>query len=178
MTTNAPTEPLALAFTVELDVMGRHAPNTREEARAIVDDFTKLFQEYLTNKEGVFAGDYGVTIAQLEEARRENDFSKLVWGGYEGPYVTDCTVTPGFATESLRNRITSFIADLNSDGLDLANLDSEYLRGQLELASKLLGYADDDVEDHALLKQGVVNEIRANAKMQTADTSPATPISR
>ena len=64
---------MSLTITVALAIRPG-ANQSQEDAEA---EFTTLFREYLTNKEGAFQSDYGPDA----------------WGGYEGPTVTAVTVT-------------------------------------------------------------------------------------
>lgn len=63
---------MALKLTVKFKLKPRKG-QTKKDAKK---EFTRLFQEYLSNKEGAFLNDYGPGT----------------WGGYEGPFVTAVTV--------------------------------------------------------------------------------------
>lgn len=76
-----------ITMTVTMDIH----PSPEQSLADATTEFRKLFQEYLSNKESSFWGDYGATLEEIKEYR-ENDGEEPCWGGYEGPFVTHITV--------------------------------------------------------------------------------------
>lgn len=82
------SEPVRLTLSVDLKLCPREGQSP-EEARA---EFSDLVQHYLEAKDGSFRTDYGADPAEIAAARERGEAP--VWGGYDGPVVTDVAVRP------------------------------------------------------------------------------------
>ena len=89
--TNPPTtiETTTVQANITLTVTPAEG-QTPEQASA---EMLGLLKEYLTSREHAFLGDYGTTAEQLTAYRSGETDERPTWGGYEGPYVLEASVS-------------------------------------------------------------------------------------
>lgn len=111
-------------MTVTMDIH----PSPEQSMADATTEFRKLFQEYLSNKDSSFWGDYGATLEEIKEYR-ENDGEEPCWGGYEGPFVTNITVRDD---DAIHDR-AAMLADPRDEGsIDPAEWDAALAQARQE----------------------------------------------
>lgn len=154
-------ETASVVVQVEIRVATKEAGG---DLAAAAEEMVGLVTEYLSKEDSSFMTDYGASTAQIAQARVDDDWSEVTWGGFDGPYAVSADVRP--AGDVLRERLVAAVADLNSDD---SGVNREYLRGQLELAVQLLGYEDDGQDEKIALLDLVLAGGPFGLKNQYAD---------
>lgn len=86
--TATPTETATVQALVTLAVV----PKEGQTPEAAAAEMFVLFQEYLTERDGTFLTDYGITSEELTKFRAGDLEEEPTWGGYEGPFVLEAKV--------------------------------------------------------------------------------------
>lgn len=93
MTERNTTETPLATTTVKALVTLTVTPREDQTPEAAAAEMLVLFTEYLTVRDNTFLTDYGTTTEELVRFRAGELDEAPTWGGYEGPYVLEATVT-------------------------------------------------------------------------------------
>lgn len=71
------------------------APKEGQTAEEAAARMLQLFTEYITVPDNTFLTDYGASAEELAAFQSgDEDAEEPTWGGYDGPFVLEATVTP------------------------------------------------------------------------------------
>jgi hypothetical protein len=79
--------------TVQANITLTVTPAEGQTPEQASNEMFGLLKEYLTSREHPFLGDYGTTVEELNAYRTGETDERPTWGGYEGPYVLEASVS-------------------------------------------------------------------------------------
>ena len=99
-------ETASVVVQVEIQIATKEAGSDLATA---AEEMISLVTEYLSREDSSFMTDYGASSAQIAQARIDDDWSEVTWGGFDGPYAISASVRP--AGDVLRERLVSAVAE-------------------------------------------------------------------